>query len=63
MPDVDGRRGTAVNDQSSAPVIAAHGAAELPAVVVDSYNVEVKDGDKFVGDNASTRAFRSLLRE
>lgn len=50
-----------MNDQSSAPVIAEHGAAELPTVVVDSYNVEVKDGDKFVGDNASTRAFRSML--
>jgi hypothetical protein len=50
-----------VNDHSTAPVIAEHGAAELPAVVVDSYNVEIKDGDKFIGDNASTRAFREIL--
>ncbi len=58
-----GKQETSVNDQSSASVIAAHGAAELPAVVVDSYNVEVKNGDKFVGDSASTRAFRTILEQ
>lgn len=50
-----------MNDQS--PVIAAHGAEQLPAVVVESYNVEAKDGDGFLGDRASTRAFRSILEE
>lgn len=53
-----------MNDQSAAPVIAAHGAAQLPSVVLDSYNVEIKD-DKggFIGDRASNRAFRATLEE
>lgn len=50
-----------MNDQADAPVIAAHGAAELPAVIVDSYNVEIKEAGKFIGDSASTRAFRAIL--
>ena len=50
-----------VNDQSNPPVLAAHGAAQLPGVVLDSYNVEIKDDDGFIGDRASNRAFRSLL--
>lgn len=53
--------GVAVNDQSNAPVLAAHGAEQLPAVVLDSYNIEIKDGDGFVGDRASNRAFRAIL--
>lgn len=53
-----------MNDQSAAPVIAAHGAAQLPSVVLDSYNAEIKD-DKgsFVGDRASNRAFRAILED
>jgi len=43
------------------PVLAAHGIAELPAVTVSTYNAELRDGDGFVGDRASNRAFRSLL--
>ena len=34
-----------------------HGAAELPSVVVTSYNLEVRDDDGFVGDKASRGAF------
>lgn len=52
-----------MNDQSTAPVIAAHGAAQLPSVVLDGYNVEVKDDKGFVGDRASNRAFRETLEE
>ena len=33
--------------------IAAHGAARLPSVEVDSFNVELKDGEEFLGDRAS----------
>jgi hypothetical protein len=33
--------------------IAAHGAARLPSVEVDSFNVELRDGEKFLGDRAS----------
>jgi predicted NBD/HSP70 family sugar kinase len=52
-----------MNDQSTAPVLAAHGAAQLPSVVLDSYNVEIKDDKGFVGDKASNRAFRETLEE
>ncbi len=38
-----------------------HGGATLPAVTVDAYNAELRDGEGFVGDRASNRAFRSLL--
>ncbi len=44
-----------------APNLAAHGMAELPAVTVESYNAELRDGDGFVGDRASNRAFKALL--
>jgi hypothetical protein len=44
-----------------APVLAGHGAAELPAVRVDSYNVELRDAEGFIGDRASKRAFAALL--
>lgn len=35
----------------------AHGAATLPRVTVDIYNVEIEDDDGFVGDKASKGAF------
>jgi predicted NBD/HSP70 family sugar kinase len=38
-----------------------HGAAELPSVRVDSYNVELRDAEGFVGDRASKGAFQALL--
>ena len=38
-----------------------HGAETLPAVTVDSYNVEIKDDEGFLGDRASRRAFHALL--
>ncbi|MCR4522432.1 MULTISPECIES: ROK family protein [Bosea] len=38
-----------------------HGAAELPSVVVTSYNLEVRDDDGFVGDKASRGAFMEHL--
>jgi hypothetical protein len=43
--------------------IAGHGALRLPAVEVDSYNVEIKDQDKdkFVGDRANKQVFREIL--
>jgi len=43
------------------PAIAGHGAKQLPSVVVDSYNVEIKDEEGFVGDRANKRAFREIL--
>ena len=44
-----------------AHVMPIHGARELPAVLVDNYNAELRDGEGFVGDRASSRAFRSIL--
>src|SRR5436190_17794310 len=41
--------------------LAAHGAASLPSVDVDSYNVELKDDEGFVGDRASKLAFREMI--
>ena len=45
------------------PALAAHGAARLPAVEVDCYNIEIKDGEGFVGDRASKGAFREFIEE
>ena len=41
--------------------IARHGATRLPSVDVDSYNIELKDDDGFLGDRASKGAFREIL--
>src|ERR1700737_829673 len=41
--------------------IARHGATRLPSVDVDSFNIELKDDDGFLGDRASKRAFRKIL--
>lgn len=49
--------------EAHAHVMPVHGARELPAVRVDSYNVELRDPEGFVGDRASSRAFRSILND
>src|ERR1700716_756132 len=41
--------------------IARHGATRLPSVDVDSFNVELKDEDGFLGDRASKGAFRAIF--
>ncbi len=41
--------------------IARHGAGRLPSVEVDSFNVELKDDDGFLGDRACKGAFRKIL--
>ena len=43
------------------PTVAAHGATRLPSVDVDSYNVELKDDEGFIGDRASKGAFRAIM--
>jgi hypothetical protein len=48
-------------EQSTLPAVAAHGSLRLPAVVIDSYNVEIKDDEGFVGDRASKGAFRDII--
>ncbi|MHC2255273.1 ROK family protein [Bradyrhizobium embrapense] len=41
--------------------IAHHGAARLPSVDIDSFNVELKDDEGFLGDRASKGAFRKIF--
>ena len=41
--------------------IAHHGAARLPSVDVDSFNLELKDDEGFLGDRASKGAFREIF--
>ena len=48
-------------DPPAAPAVAPHGSHRLPAVEVDSYNVELKDDEGFIGDRASRGAFRNMI--
>lgn len=48
-------------DTKALVAVAAHGAARLPSVDVDSYNVEIKDDEGFIGDRASKGAFGDLI--
>jgi predicted NBD/HSP70 family sugar kinase len=41
--------------------IGKHGADRLPAVDIDSYNIELKDENGFLGDRASKAAFQDIL--
>jgi hypothetical protein len=41
--------------------IARHGASRLPSVDVDSFNIELKDEEGFLGDRASKGAFRKIF--
>jgi hypothetical protein len=50
-----------MSDTATAPALGAHGAARLPAVEVDNYNLELKDDEGFLGDRASRQAFHDIL--
>ena len=50
-----------MSDTVTTPALGRHGAARLPAVDVDSYNLELKDDEGFLGDRASRKAFHSIL--
>jgi hypothetical protein len=50
-----------MSDTVTTPALGKHGAARLPAVDVDSYNLELKDDEGFLGDRASRKAFHSIL--
>ncbi|HEV8390737.1 MAG TPA: hypothetical protein VGQ35_12890 [Dongiaceae bacterium] len=51
--------------KSPAPAmgLGAHGAEELPGLILKSYNLQLQDEEGFVGDRASGRAFRAMLDE
>src|SRR3954467_7416471 len=41
--------------------IGNHGAKRLPSVDVDTFNIELKDDNGFLGDRASKGAFQRIL--
>src|ERR1700693_4739703 len=45
-------RGHMAEDTVTTTGIARHGATRLPSVEVDSFNIELKDDDGFLGDRA-----------
>jgi predicted NBD/HSP70 family sugar kinase len=58
---LDMDRGKMAEDIVTTTGIARHGASRLPSVDVDSFNIELKDDDGFLGDRASKGAFRKIL--
>src|SRR3954454_9914640 len=56
-----GLEGIPMADTAAATIIGPHGAKVLPSVEVDSYNLELKDDEGFLGDRASRRAFHAIL--
>ena len=52
-----------MNDAAGPLNVFTHAATTLTAVTVDTYNEELREGDGFVGDRASGRAFRKILDE
>src|SRR5258705_13649086 len=57
----DWAKGKMAEDTLTTSGIGRHGATRLPTVDVDSYNIELKDDDGFLGDRASKGAFRKIL--
>src|SRR6476659_10900704 len=54
-------KGKMAEDVITTTGIARHGATRLPSVDVDSFNIELKDEDGFLGDRASKGAFRAIF--
>jgi predicted NBD/HSP70 family sugar kinase len=52
-----------MSDQTTLPAGVTHGASRLPSVIVESYGVEMKDDEGFIGDRANKGAFRDLLEK
>ena len=47
--------------EKAEPLLTGHGAIVLPTVAVNSYNVELKDDEGFLGDRANKGAFREII--
>src|SRR3954449_5544467 len=60
MPNPAGK-GKMAEDTLTTIGIGRHGATRLPSVDVDSFNIELKDDEGFLGDRASKGAFRKIL--
>jgi predicted NBD/HSP70 family sugar kinase len=54
-------RGKMAEDTLNMAGLGRHGATRLPSVDVESFNVELKDDEGFLGDRASKGAFRKIL--
>ena len=52
-----------MSNDKTLPAVAAHGAMRLPGVVVDAYNLEIKDNQGFIGDRANKGAFRDMIEQ
>src|SRR5712664_3478041 len=61
VPPAPTGQGQMADDVITTTGIARHGATRLPSVDVDSFNIELKDDDGFLGDRASKGAFRKIL--
>jgi hypothetical protein len=61
LPESDRGKGKMAEEAITTTGIARHGASRLPSVDVDSFNIELKDDDGFLGDRASKGAFRGIL--
>jgi predicted NBD/HSP70 family sugar kinase len=52
-----------MSEQTTLPAGAIHGAKRLPSVIVESYALELKDDQGFIGDRANKGAFRDLVEK
>lgn len=55
------QRGSASKQSDGAPLV--NGADDLPSVLVDDYNIELRDREGFIGDRASKSAFAEKLKD
>jgi hypothetical protein len=60
-PNATWGKGNMAEDIVTTTGIARHGGTRLPSVDVDSFNLELKDDDGFLGDRASKGAFRAIF--
>jgi hypothetical protein len=49
------------DQRADLPAMAIHGSAHLPSVEVDSYNLEIRDDEGFIGDRVTTATFRDFI--
>ncbi len=54
-------QGNMAEDTMTTVGIGNHGAKRLPSVDVDTFNIELKDDNGFLGDRASKGAFQRIL--
>jgi predicted NBD/HSP70 family sugar kinase len=50
-----------VDQTTDLPALAVHGGTHLPSLEVDSYNVEIRDDEGFVGDRITSATFRDFI--